>query len=257
MKNSALALGWFLLISQLSLKFWYFCGGFLLLSACQESRFLNKRVVTGAFNGCDLHVRHPSTMSLCSIWALISRLFSFTSHFTFTFYCGSISWRCSCFTHDGGENNLTVQSERQTLYTGDTFKHLIQFSSHKDFRDLRFQIGGGGYHTEPLKSLPTGETPEALNGLRKFPPLERVQSGLLPLMNENTAMIYPIMPELWNLWPQDVNRTFVSSSQILRKMDNSVFSMGQFLLIAQVSLKCSFWIYFVFLTLLLNAKVCS
>lgn len=29
--------------------------------------FLNACVVTGAFNGCDLHVRHTSTMSPCSI----------------------------------------------------------------------------------------------------------------------------------------------------------------------------------------------
>lgn len=61
------------------------------------------------------------------------------------------------------------------------------------------------------------------------------------------------MPELWNLWPQDVNRTFVSSSQILRKINNSVLFMGQFLLISQLSLKCSFWIYFVFFTLLVKS----
>lgn len=74
MNNSALAVGRVLLISQLSLKFWCFCSGFLLLSAVEHSglvvrslMFLNTWVVTGAFNGCDLHVRHISTMSPCSI----------------------------------------------------------------------------------------------------------------------------------------------------------------------------------------------
>lgn len=92
MNNSALTVGRFL-ISQLSLKFRYFCGGFLLLSAGEHSglvvgslMFLNTWVMTGAFNGCDLHVRHTFTTSPCSIWALISRPFSFTFFFSFTFY---------------------------------------------------------------------------------------------------------------------------------------------------------------------------
>lgn len=234
MNTSALTLGRFLLISLLSLRFWYFCSGFLLLSAVGRSGLVGRSLVLSwqvlLMDAIYMSGILPRGVpALFKHWYPVHLASTFISLFILFWFTGKLL-KASVF-HPLLRNNWTVHSDRQTLY----------------WWCQKFKIGG------EISPRTTQVFARRRDSGENSPTLERVQSGpckLLPLMNEKIAMIYPIMPALGNLWHQDMKRTFVSSSQILRKMDNSVLSMGQLLLISQLSRKRSFWIYFVLYFLL-------